>query len=366
LHRQLLLEGAATMNHERMLEPLPAGKLPSWLLRKVLPGSPRDPDILVGPGLGRDAAAIAVGERVIVAKNDPITFASESGAAHLVEVNANDVACMGATPRWLLVTALLPHGVTPADVLNQFAELRETCRHRSVELIGGHTEIVPGLARPILVGMMLGDASPHELLRPGQAQPGDILLVTKGLAIEGTALLARERADELRERIGDESLDAAARLMEHPGISIVIEAEIARRSGEVSALHDPTEGGLASAARELATVSGAGVEIDAEAVPILAETRAVADALGIDPLGMLASGSLLIATRPEGVPGIMRDIEAAGIPVSAVGRLTHDPGEASLIVRGTRQPLPEFAVDEVARLLSQTDEFQPFSPAPNR
>ena len=262
--------------------------------------------------------------------------------------------------------ALLPHGVTPADVLNQFAELRETCRHRSVELIGGHTEIVPGLARPILVGMMLGDASPHELLRPGLAQPGDILLVTKGLAIEGTALLARERADELRERIGEESLDAAARLMDHPGISIVIEAEIARRSGEVSALHDPTEGGLASAARELATVSGAGVEIDAEAVPILAETRAVADALGIDPLGMLASGSLLIATRPEGVPGILRDIEAAGIPVSAVGRLTHDPGEASLIVRGNRQPLPEFAVDEVARLLSQTDESQPFSPAPNR
>jgi hydrogenase expression/formation protein HypE len=353
------------MNHERMLEPLPAGKLPSWLLRKVLPGSPRDPDILVGPGLGRDAAAIAVGERVIVAKNDPITFASEGGAAHLVEVNANDVACMGATPRWLLVTALLPQGVTPADVLNQFAELRETCRHRSVELIGGHTEIVPGLARPILVGMMLGDASPHELLRPGRAQPGDILLVTKGLAIEGTALLARERADELRDRIGDESLGSAARLMDHPGISIVIEAEIARRSGEVTALHDPTEGGLASAVRELATVSGAGVEIDAEAVPILAETRAVADALGIDPLGMLASGSLLIATRPEGVPRIVHDIEAAGIPVSAVGRLTDDPREASLIVRGSRQPLPEFAVDEVARLLSQSGESQPFSPAPN-
>jgi hydrogenase maturation factor len=354
-----------TVNHELMLKPLPAGKLPSWLLRKVLPGSPRDPDILVGPGLGRDAAAIAVGERVIVAKNDPITFASKGGAAHLVEVNANDVACMGATPRWLLVTALLPHGVTPADVLNQFAELRETCKHRSVELIGGHTEIVAGLERPILIGMMLGDAAPHELLQPGRALPGDVLLLTKGLAIEGTALLARERADELQGRIGDESLDAAARLMNHPGISIVAEAEIARRSGEVTALHDPTEGGLASAVRELATVSGAGVEIDAEAVPILPETRAVADALGIDPLGMLASGSLLIATRPEGVPRIVRDIESAGIPVSAVGRLTDDPQEASLISGGNRQPLPEFAVDEVARVLSQAGEVQTFSPAPN-
>jgi hydrogenase expression/formation protein HypE len=354
------------VNHDLMLKPLPAGKLPGWLLRKVLHGLPAgDSDILVGPGLGRDAAAIAVGGRVVVAKNDPITFASEGGAAHLVEVNANDVACMGATPRWLLVTALLPHGVTPADVLNQFAELRETCRHRSVELIGGHTEIMRGLERPILVGMMLGDASPSELLRPGQARPGDVLLVTKGLAIEGTALLARERADQLWKLIGGESVRAAARLLDKPGISVVAEAEIARRSGHVTALHDPTEGGLASAVRELAAVSAAGVEIDAESVPILAETRAVADALGIDPLGMLASGSLLIATRAEGVPGLLRDIEAAGIPVSVVGRLTDDPDEASLISGGKRRPLPEFAVDEVARLLSQVGADRTSSPAPN-
>jgi hydrogenase expression/formation protein HypE len=300
----------------------------------------------------------------MVAKNDPITFASEGAAAHLVEVNANDVACMGATPRWLLVTALLPHGVTPADVLNQFAELRETCRQRSVELIGGHTEIVPGLARPILVGMMLGDAAPNELLRPGEAQPGDVLLITKGLAIEGTALLARERADVLQERIGEELVRSAARLLDQPGISVVAEAEIARRTGLVTALHDPTEGGFASAVRELAIVSRAGVEIEAEAIPILDETRAVAEALGIDPLGMLASGSLLIATRAESVSSIVRDIEAAGIPVSIVGRLTEDPLDAVLIEAGERSQLPEFAVDEVARELSESGNSHSSSPAP--
>jgi hydrogenase maturation factor len=340
------------MNRRAMLEPLPAGKLPGWLLRKILPEPARDPDILVGPGLGRDAAAVTIGDRIIVAKNDPITFASEGGAAHLVEVNANDIACMGATPRWLLVTALLPDGVTPADVLNQFAELRETCRHRSVELIGGHTEVVPGLVRPILVGMMLGDTAPHELVRPGEARPGDVLLVTKGLAIEGTALLARERANVLQERLGADTVRTAARLLDQPGISIVAEAEIARRTGEITALHDPTEGGLATAVRELAIVSGAGVEIDAEAIPILDETRVVAEALEIDPLGMLASGSLLIAARAEGVPTILRDVEAAGIPISVVGRLTEDPADASLVRGGERRPLPEFAIDEVARVLS--------------
>jgi hydrogenase expression/formation protein HypE len=152
--------------------------------------------------------------------------------------------------------------------------------------------------------------------------------------------------------------------MDQPGISVVAEAEIARRTGQVTALHDPTEGGLTSAVRELALVSGAGVEIDAEAVPILAETRAVAGALGIDPLGMLASGSLLIATRPEGAPRIVHDIEAAGIPVSVIGRLTDDPEEASMISGGVKRPLPEFVVDEVARLLSQTGNAHP-SPAPS-
>ena len=143
--------------------------------------------------------------------------------------------------------------------------------------------------------------------------------------------------------------------MDHPGISIVAEAEIARRSGEVTALHDPTEGGLASAVRELAAVSGAGVEIDADAVPILPETRAVADALGIDPLGMLASGSLLIATRPDGsAKRLCTTSKQPGSRSAVVGRLTDDPREASLISGGTRRPLPEFAVDEVARLLSQT------------
>lgn len=346
------------MKPDLMLKPLPAGKLPGWLLHKVLPRASSDPSVIVGPGLGRDAAAISVGDRVIVAKNDPITFASEGGAAHLVEVNANDVACMGATPRWLLVTALLPHGVTPADVLNQFAELRETCRQRTVELVGGHTEIVPGLERPILVGMMLGDASLSELLRPGQARPGDVLLITKGLAIEGTALLARERADELRVRIGEDAVRAAASLLHRPGISIVSDAEIARRAGGVTALHDPTEGGLATAVLELATVSGTGAEIEMDAVPILPETLAVADALGIDPLGMLASGSLLIAARSDAVSRIIRDVKAAGIPIGVIGRLTDDPSDFSLIANGKRRGLPEFAVDEVARLLADPEELR--------
>ena len=340
------------MKPDLMLKPLPPGKLPAWLLKKVLPRFAADPNVLVGPGLGRDAAAVAVGDRVVVAKNDPITFASEGGATHLVEVNANDVACMGATPRWLLVTALLPRGVTPAGILNQFAELREACRCRAVELVGGHTEIVPGLEHPILVGMMLGETSPGDLIEPGKARPGDVLLLTKGLAIEGTALLASERRDQLVPLLGENAVRAAADLLHHPGISIVRDAELARQAGGVTALHDPTEGGFATAVRELAAASNAGAAIDADALPILPETRLVAAALGLDPLGLLASGALLIAAAPEAVPGIRRNLEAAGIPVSQVGALTGDP--ESFTVRSGRdeRELPSFAVDEIARELA--------------
>jgi hydrogenase expression/formation protein HypE len=335
-----------------MLEPLPAGKLPPWLLRKVLPAASGNPRVLVGPGLGRDAAAIAVGDHVIVAKNDPITFASQHAAEHLVEVNANDVACMGATPRWLLVTGLLPQGTTPADVLNEFAGLREACRRREIDLIGGHTEIVAGLDRPILVGMMLGETSQTGLVRPGNALPGDAILLTKALAIEGTALLANELAAVLEPRLGAATVRDAANFLFDPGISVVREAELAREAGGVTALHDPTEGGLATAVRELAAVSGVGVEIDAQAIPTYEETRAIAETLGLDPLGMLASGSLLIAARPNAVAGIVREIEADGIPVRIIGHLIDDEEQFWLTDNGTRRPLPEFAVDEVARILT--------------
>ncbi len=336
-----------------MLEPLPPGKLPAWLLQKVLPRSAIDANVIVGPGLGRDAAAIVVGDRILVAKNDPITFASDGGAEHLVEVNANDVACMGATPRWLLVTGLLPHGVTPAGVLNQFAELREACSRRSVDLVGGHTEIVPGLERPILVGMMLGVTAPDELIKPGQARPGDVLLLTKGLAIEGTALLARERRSELLHWIGERAVQDAEDLLRRPGISVVDDAIAARQAGGVTALHDPTEGGFATAVREIAAVSHAGAEIDADAIPILPETHAIADALGLDPLGMLASGALLIAARREAVPAIRRTVEAAGIDISVVGRLTADQDSYTMNTSSGSQDLPEFAIDEVARELAK-------------
>jgi hydrogenase maturation factor len=341
------------VNRELLLKPLPAGKLPMWLLKKVLPASGHDADVLIGPGIGRDAAAIAVGDRVMIVKSDPITFAESGAEEHLVDVNANDIACMGGIPRWMLVTALLPVGVTPADILRDFASLRDACQRRSVELIGGHTEIVPGIVRPILVGMMIGEVAPARLIEPGKARPGDALLLSKGVAIEGTALLARDHAETLRESVPESVIERAAHFLDEPGISVLRDARLASEAGEVVALHDPTEGGLATAIREIGMASGVGAVIDAEAIPILPETEAIAGALGLDPLGMLASGALLMAARPETASAILAAGSRAGLPITAIGHLTDEPGIFTLETGAEARPLPEFAVDEVARWLSE-------------
>lgn len=343
------------MNSQKLLQPLPAGKLPSWLLKKVLPTHSDDEQILVGPGVGSDAAAITVGGQVVVAKTDPITFASERAAFHLVEVNANDLACMGARPRWLLVTSLLPVGTTPADVLSSFADITEACRLRGVHLIGGHTEIVPGIDRPLLIGSMLGVTAPDHLITPGGAKAGDVLLLTKALAIEGTALLATERAESLVPLIGEEMVRRAARLLHDPGISVVADCIAATSVKGVSAMHDPTEGGLATAIREIAAPSGLGATLHMDRIPVLEETTALCEALELNPLGLLASGSLLVAANPREAADVRVALATAGLPVAEIGFLTEELA-FTLVRNGELELLPDFEVDEVARLNAQHKE----------
>ncbi len=333
-------------------QPLGPGKLPAALLSRLL-GSlgQADDSVLVGPGVGRDAAAIEFGDRVLVVKTDPITFATEGAAAYLVDVNANDLACMGARPRWLLVTSMFPEGTTTGDVERLFLELTEVCLDRGVSLVGGHTEVTPGIDRALLVGTMLGDASHADLLRPGGARAGDDLYLARGIAIEGTALLARQLRAVLIPLVGEDLVDRAAALFDAPGISVVADASILREVPGVRALHDPTEGGLGNGVRELAVAAGCGVLLERDAVPILPETAAIASALGLDPLGMLASGALLVAAAPAAGEPLREAASASGIPLARIGSLT--PAGAGLLLKSgdTVQPLPEWTTDEAGRAL---------------
>jgi len=333
--------------------PFPLGKLPADVLARLLAGvAPTDPRVLVGPGIGLDAAVIDMGDRLLVAKSDPITFATDSIGWYAVQVNANDIATTGAAPSWFLATVLLPASRADEALAQEIlTQIHCACTGIGASLVGGHTEITYGLDRPIVVGAMLGEVARERLVTPSGARPGDALLLTKGIAIEGTAIIAREKAGELRE-FGDEFLERCRNFLIEPGISVVRDAAIAVSAGRVHAMHDPTEGGLATGLHEMAQAAGIGLTIDSEAVPVYPETLALCRATGLDPWGLIASGALLLAVEAADAQNIVRALKVEGIRVAIIGQATQ---AASGVTLRVRQPqglvdLPHFERDEITRL----------------
>ncbi|MGQ9576414.1 MAG: AIR synthase family protein [Thermoguttaceae bacterium] len=331
---------------------IPVGKLPARLLRELLDRYvPTDPRVILGPGIGKDAAILDLGDRYLVAKTDPVTYAAEQIGWYAVHVGANDVACCGATPQWFLVSLLLPEQGTTAELAEAiFHQVHRACRQLGVTWCGGHTEVVPGLPRPILVGQMLGEVAPQRCLTP-KAQVGDAVILTKGIAIEGTALIAREKRDQLRGVIPEAELQRCADLLHTPGISVVQDARLAMEAAGVHAMHDPTEGGVATGLWELAEASGVGLVVDQDRLSVLPECQRLCRHFGLDPLGLIASGSLLIAAAPERTEAILERLHSGGIPAAVVGQITPSAEGCTLRLpdRSVRA-LPSFPRDEITRL----------------
>ncbi len=332
-----------------------AGKLPHNLLADLLERiDVRDPRVVLGPRLGEDAALIDIGNRYLVAKSDPITFATDLIGWYLVQVNANDLAVMGATPRWLMATLLLPEGTTHEQAADAFEQITSACEELEITLIGGHTEITLDLPRPIAVGALLGEVAKDRAIYTSGAQPGDAIVLTKGIALEGTSILAREAGDALQDA-GVEApvIERSRNLLFDPGISVVKDAGIALESGGVHAMHDPTEGGLATGLMEMAAAANVGLTVDLERVPVLPETAAICAALGLDPLGLIASGALLAAVAPQDAPKLVTALDAEGVPAWQIGTFTKPDDGLILRTANGAQPLPTFDRDELARYFSE-------------
>lgn len=333
---------------------LPAGKLPAGLLASLLPPPGPHPGVVLGPGIGLDAAVVEAGDdRLFVLASDPVTFARDDAAAWAVTVNANDVAVLGATPRYFLATVLMPARDTrTSDAERLFATLRRRCDEIGVILVGGHTELTPALDRTVVVGTMIGEVARARLVRGDGARPGDVLLCTKSVPLEGLALLAQERAEALTAAgITPAAIAAARSLLQDPGLLVVDDARWARDAAPVHAMHDPTEGGIATALHELAEASGVGLRIEAAALPFHPHARTICGALGLDPLGVIASGALLIASAPGDADAVGGALQAAGIPCARIGCCT-PAAEGRLLVDGQgSRPLPRFEPDEVSRVL---------------
>ena len=331
--------------------PLSMGKLPNDLLEKFLDRfNFYDPSVLIRAGVGEDITAVDVDDaEVLVIKSDPITFATDHVGHYAVLVNANDIATSGATPRWLLTTLLFPSGVSPSVVGRVMHELESVSRQWNISLCGGHTEITDAVTRPVIVGMLAGTVAKGNLVDKRNIQSGDSVLLTKAVAVEGTAIIAREFGGRLAA-LGMSKTEIETCRQFLSSIGILEEAEIAGNLQGVSGMHDVTEGGLATALLELSVAGGHRIRVEMDRIPIFPETQKICRLLHIDPMGLIGSGSLLICCRESTAEPLMEKIRDAGIPVARIGEVT-DPGRGIDAV-GPAGPVawPSFEADEITRL----------------
>ena len=344
--------------HDRLypaLVKLPAGKLPPDLLRRLLASLPsNDASVVVGGAVGEDAAVLDTGaHELLVVKTDPITFVAEDVGRYLLAVNGNDLATMGAEPRWLLVTALLPEGIESGRAQQIFEDVAAACRKTGVSLVGGHTEITVGLDRPMLVGCLLGTVARDRLVRTSGAKPGDAVLLAGGIAIEGTAILANEHAAALQDVGVDPAIiESASGWLRSPGISVVSAAKALQAAVKVHSMHDPTEGGLATALHELAEAAGVGLRIDRSAIAVLPECEVICQALGLDPLGLLASGALLATVDERDAGAALESLQVAEIPGVGIGKVLSADAGLTLVSDEREASIPTYSRDELARFLA--------------
>lgn len=335
-------------------EILPVGKLEmrflDGLLKKYTGGDAR---IKIGAKVGEDAAVLDFGEQYLVAKINPITFATNQIGWYVVNVCVNNMVVRGVRPRWMMTCLLLPEGqTTPALVEEIFRQIYEASQQVEVVIIGGHTEVTYGLDRPIVVGHLIGEVERTSLITVGGAQVGDVVLMTKALGIEGTAIIANEMADRLRQRGYDDSfISRAQTFLYEPGISVYEEALTAAETGLVTAMTDATEGGLATALHEMAEAAEVGVLIEAEYVPVLPETERLCAEFDLDPFGLIASGLLILTAPPDQAEALQQRMAAAGLPCTSIGHLTPPDEGCRLAKNGQVAELPYFANDELTRIL---------------
>jgi len=298
------------------------GKVPTEILQKIVfkhLGTKRD-DVVLGASIGEDAAIVMVGKEVLAIATDPITGAEEWLGWLAVNVSANDVATCGIQPRWFTPCILLPKGSNEEVIEKICSQMDEAAHQLNVAIIGGHCEITPGLGHSIVTGCSVGVAEDGKYVTSSGARIGNKIILTKGTGIEGTAILASDRRRELLKVFDESFVKRAEKFFEK--ISVVNDAIVAFKTGGVSAMHDPTEGGVTGGLHELAAAADVGFQIYEEKILIPEETRKICAHFEIDPLQLISSGSLLIVAEEERTEEIVSRLARNGIQASIIGEVT--------------------------------------------
>lgn len=333
-----------------------SGKLPFAFLETVLKKySLLDPTVILGPKIGEDAAVINPGrasKNYWVVTSDPITFTTEEIGYYGVVVNLNDIATRGATPKYFLATLLFPEKSSDQRIVHKtFRQIHDACRRFSVSFIGGHTEITPGLDRIILSGHMIGEVKKENLIQTSGARAGDLLLMVKGICIEGTSIIAREKESQLLAKGYSFHLIRKTKdFIFKPGIDVLQAAQIACRYARIHSMHDPTEGGLINGIVEMAIASEKEFEVDLKKVFIYEESKTLCAEFGIDPLRTIASGSLLLTVSPEDLPPLQKAFQRASIPIRVIGKVKRGPIRALSVEGKKKKELKPVSRDEILKI----------------
>ena len=314
------------------MKPLPTGKIPIDILSRTvlrLTGA-RSERVATPPLPGLDFAAIKIGSGYMVVSADPVTGVVEDIGRYAMCVSANDVATSGNRPQFAESVVLLPEGADGELIKAIAGQMHEEAKRLGIAIVGGHTEVTPGLRRPIVMVTAFGFADGYVSSR--DAREGDAIMLTKTAGLEGTAVLTRNK-DLLRK------------------LSVVDEAEAAYQTGFVHAMHDCTEGGFLGAIFEMSLASGLGFEVREDKVPVAPATRSVCRRLSLDPLKLIGSGALLLAVE-SGKEDAVKDSLSRFCQATPVGRFTKK-GRVLLHRTGRRQTVNAAPEDELWRVVSR-------------
>lgn len=322
------------------------------LKRFVTDLSIQDERIVSGSMIGEDAAVIDDGDKYLVAKTDPITFATDEIGHYVVNVNVNDVVCTGATPKWFQTTILLPDKKTDEELVEKiFRSVYNACKSFNITIIGGHTEVSTGLPRPIVVGHLLGEVEKDDLVLTSGAEPGDTLILTKGIFIEGTSIIAREQNDVLiKHNFSDDFIEKCKSFLYEPGISVHKEALLANKNFKIKSMHDPTEGGLYCGIAEMAMASHCGILVDQAKINIFEESKTLSTFFNLNPMNTLTSGSLLLAIEEEQSAALINLLQDSEIQASKIGKFTEKQKGLRVRKDGRITQLEYSEIDEITKI----------------
>lgn len=326
------------------------GKVSPRILREIVFSNlgAHSKRILVGPGIGVDNTVITLNNVKLVVSSDPVTGARENLGRIGVDVSTNDVALAGVKPEFLLIVLIVPPRTRDMEIGSIMRQASAEAKRLGVSIVGGHTEYSSIVENAVFIGTAIGWTRRKKIVKSSGAKPGENIVIFGEAGMEGTAILASDlRSILLKKGVPPEMLKRASMLVGK--LSIIKLALIAAEYA--SAMHDPTEGGVLGGIYEICEASGKGCVIDLSSIPVRHETRIICEKLGLDPLKLVSSGSLLATVSKNKTSRLLRRLREKGFKASIIGEVTGNGEERIGLSKEGEIRIRELPQDELWRAL---------------